>query len=111
VTTFTYRVETDPDSQTPIAWIDADGSPVIRQPHHPNAVLNPDDPSQGNWEDNVTAAAWAAAYCVQLAAEEQAAIDAAAAQQAAEEQAAQQAADDRDRLVRIEQMLTQLLAK
>lgn len=96
----THRIETDQATGLPVVWIDQDGQPIIRQPHHPNAVLDPSDPAVGAWESDAVAEAWAAEYIAGLEAEQAAAV---AAQSAAEE--------DRARLVNIEAMLKQLLAK
>ena len=104
MTTYTYRVEIDPATNAPLVWIDANGAPAIRQPHHPSAVLDPADPTAGLWQNEEQATIWATEYIAQIEAEQAAA----AAQAEAETQAAE---EDRARLVRIEEMLAQLLAK
>ena len=110
-TNFTYRVETDPSTGRPLVWIDANGNTVFRQPHHPNAVLDPANPLAGLWADEAEATAWAEECIAQLLEQEAAAIAAAEAEEAAAAAAAQVAEEDRARLVRIEEMLAQLLAK
>lgn len=46
-----YRVEIEDGH--PLVWIDRDGYPVIRQPHHPNAYM------LAPWESVEEAEAWA----------------------------------------------------
>lgn len=101
---FTFTIDTDATTGAPVAWINHNGNPVIRQPHHPDALLDPNDPTVGLWESEAAATAWAQEYVAQIEAEQAEAI----AQAEAEAQAV---AEDRARLERIEEMLTQLLAK
>lgn len=108
---FTYRIETNPENGRPLVWIDVDGMPVIRQPHHPNAALDPADPTVGAWETEPEAAAWAEAYIAESIAQQEAEAAAQAERIAAEEAAVVAAEEDRARLARIEDMLAQLLAK
>ena len=101
---YTYRTEIDPATNRPLVWIDRDGHPAVRQPHHPNAVLDPSDPTAGLWTSEEEASAWAQDFITQLVADEQAIAEAAA-------QEAQKAEEDRARLARIEEMLAELLAR
>ena len=86
---YTYRITNDENGI--MVWIDLDGSPVIMQPHHHNALNN--EP----WATEQEAEAWAIEAVERMTADVQ--IQASAAVQAEE---------DRQRLVNIENMLKQL---
>ena len=48
---FTYRIEIEDGN--PLVWIEKDGYPVIRQPHHPNAYM------LAPWDSVEEAESWA----------------------------------------------------
>lgn len=105
MTTFTHRVTVDEITGAIAAWIDVDGMQSIYQPHSPNSL------NMEPWASIEEAEAWAVQACADFAAQEVAAVAAEEAARAAEEAAAAAVQADRDRLVRIENMLTELLAK
>ena len=77
----------------PVAWIDVDGHPSIKQPHHPNAV------NFAPWESVEEATAWAEAEVAKI---ELQSVSAASIQQ--------MALADSERLARIEEQNLQIIA-
>ena len=104
MSTYTYRITIDGITGAPVVWIDVDGNPSIVQPHHPSA------PGGAPWENLEQAEEWAVAACAEFAAAEVTAAAAAAVEEAARVAEIAAAEEDRARLVRIEGMLSQLLA-
>lgn len=104
MTQFTPRATTDADGAI-MAFIDADGAPMIGQPFHPQAL------NREPWASEADALAWATEYVDVLAQQE---IDAVEAERIAveeQEAAARQIVEDRERLQRIEAMLAELLGR
>lgn len=100
---YTPRVTTGPDGI--VAFIDIDGTPVIGQPHHPQAV------NREPWATEEEALVWATEYAQVMAQQEQEAAAAEAAAIAEQEAAVAQIAEDRERLIRVEAMLAELLGR
>lgn len=94
--TYTWEVTNDADQI--IAWIKQDGYPVIRQLHHPQAVLVD---GVGNWDSTSEAETWVSAEVTKMNKD-------IADGKAAAEAAAAQAEEDRQRLINIETMLKTL---
>lgn len=93
----TYNIRIETENGSPVAWIDIDGNPVIKQPHAPGAVAP--------WLSVAEAQAWAEEHVLTLQQNDNAIEEENSKQQALIEQA--QA--DSERLARIEAKLDQLL--
>jgi len=94
-----YTVRVTQEEGKSIAWIDIDGSPVIRQTSRPGSQEGE------SFTNNADAKSWADSHVLEIQASEQAHLEEVARQEAL----VAQAQADSERLLRIEEKLDQLL--
>lgn len=95
----TWRVTDDADGI--IAWIDDEGYPILRQPHHPQQLLVD---GKGGWSSVAEAETWVSKKAEDI-------IEGNANREAEEAKVAAKQEEERQRLINIEAMLIQLTQK
>lgn len=97
--TYTWRVTND--AEDIIAWVDKDGYPMLRQPHHPQQALVD---GKGTWASTSEAEVWATTLVEQMIADDE-------ARATSDVIAAEKAAADAVKIDEIHAMLTALSQK
>jgi hypothetical protein len=93
-----YNIRIETEDGNPVAWIDIDGLPVIKQPSAPGS-------ESSAWTSSQDAQSWAEDHVAQLQSYE----EEAEAKIVSDAELIAQAKADSDRLARIEDKLNQLL--